>query len=373
MTDPITQVLLVEDDPGDTRLIRSLLAESSLVHFSWTHVNRLSDATQVLRSEPFDLVLLDLVLTDSQGLETFTSLYPHALCLPVVILTDVDDETLASQTLRAGAQDYLVKDRVDIEMLARALRHAVERKRAETELRIQNRELIQLTQQLWPTARLSGTHELLSSIGRDLENPLDMLRQHIESLLQKAAPDDPTRITLQFVKYETDRMGRLLSSLLEFNQTGGPETSRSEIQGVRPLAAQADQDAYFYQALGAWTAEHVLKAASVSELLAAIKLLAQEGMPAPLTLGSNLLSEYLGRLRRDASSGREQLSLREQEIVRLVAGGRPNKEIAALLSLSVRTVERHRSSIMNKLGLQNRAELVAYAVKKGILNGEDTK
>ena len=132
-----------------------------------------------------------------------------------------------------------------------------------------------------------------------------------------------------------------------------------------------DDEAYFFQALDAGAAGYVLKGASVSELLAAIRLVMHGGVPIPRTLGQRLVNEYLERVDGSGDPRYKQVSPREHEILRLVAKGRTNKEIAEQLSLSVRTVERHRSSIMNKIGLQNRAELVAYAVRQGFLSGGD--
>jgi DNA-binding CsgD family transcriptional regulator len=80
-----------------------------------------------------------------------------------------------------------------------------------------------------------------------------------------------------------------------------------------------------------------------------------------------LANGYPQQIKEGRIPSYEQLSPREREVIRLIARGRTNKEIAKRLSISVRTVERHRSSIMDKLGLQNRAELIAYAVQQGLL------
>jgi two-component system response regulator NreC len=132
-----------------------------------------------------------------------------------------------------------------------------------------------------------------------------------------------------------------------------------------------DDEAYFYQALQAGAAGYVLKGAPVSELLAALRLVIQGGVPVPRTLTPRLLDDYLERANQKAASSFEHLSSREREILRLICKGRTNKQIAAELFLSVRTVERHRSAIMRKAGLENRAELVAYAVRQGFLTGVD--
>jgi two-component system response regulator NreC len=132
-----------------------------------------------------------------------------------------------------------------------------------------------------------------------------------------------------------------------------------------------DDEAYFFQALQAGAAGYVLKGASVSELLAALRLVIQGGVPIPRTLAPRLLNDYMERVDQHAVSSYESLSARELEILRLIRLGRTNKQIAGELFISVRTVERHRSSIMRKAGLENRAELVAYAVRQDLLSGTE--
>ena len=130
-----------------------------------------------------------------------------------------------------------------------------------------------------------------------------------------------------------------------------------------------DDEAYFFQALQAGVSGYVLKGASADELLAALHLVNQGGVPIPRALSPKLLTDYLERAQKNAVSSYSSLSSREREILKLICKGRTNKQIAEELFLSVRTVERHRSSIMHKAGLENRAELVAYAVRQGFLSG----
>jgi two-component system response regulator NreC len=151
------------------------------------------------------------------------------------------------------------------------------------------------------------------------------------------------------------------------------------IPRLRSVAPQArvliltvhDDEAYFFQALQAGAAGYVLKGASVNELLAALKLVIQGGVPIPRNLAPRLLSDYMERTEQPEVTSNNLFTHREQEILRLVCKGRTNKQIAEALFMSVRTVERHRSTIMRKAGLENRAELVAYAVRQGILSGND--
>ena len=127
-------VLVVEDNPGDVRLIREMLAEANESSFNVEHVNQLSTGLERLTQSGIHVVLLDLSLPDSQGLDTFIQLYAHVPDVPVIILTGLDDETLGQIAAREGAQDYLVKGQITSPTLARAIRFAIERQRLLAEL-----------------------------------------------------------------------------------------------------------------------------------------------------------------------------------------------------------------------------------------------
>jgi len=127
------RILLVEDNVGDARLFQELLADAK-TPFAIDHVRRLSEAVQRLESGEIDLVMSDLSLPDSQGLETFGKLHAAAPYVPVIVLSGLDDETLAVETVERGAQDYLVKGRADTHLLVRSIRYALKRAAAEREL-----------------------------------------------------------------------------------------------------------------------------------------------------------------------------------------------------------------------------------------------
>jgi PAS domain S-box-containing protein len=133
MNEQRLKVLLVEDEPAYADLLQVLLAASS--SFVLSHVSRLSQMLERLAQETFDVVLLDLSLPDGGGFQTYAEVHARAPSLPIIVLTGHDDEELALQAVREGAQDYLVKGQFDGKMLTRVIRYAIERKRAEEALR----------------------------------------------------------------------------------------------------------------------------------------------------------------------------------------------------------------------------------------------
>jgi PAS domain S-box-containing protein len=124
------RALLVEDNPSDARLFQELVRETGVDRLQLDHVDRLETALTRLSRDHFDVLLLDLSLPDEQGLTTLVRAHTHAPKIPIVILTGLDDEALAIKAVRAGAQDYLIKGRVDRDQLVRAVRYAAERARA---------------------------------------------------------------------------------------------------------------------------------------------------------------------------------------------------------------------------------------------------
>ncbi|HMH18442.1 MAG TPA: EAL domain-containing protein [Burkholderiales bacterium] len=130
-------VLLIEDNPGDVRLIREMLAEGDDAVFELACVGRLSQGLEHLATKSPSLVLLDLSLPDSFGFDTFLKVYAHSPKVPIVVLTGHDDQTVALSAVKSGAQDYLVKGKLDRELLLRSMQYSIERKRYQEQLEYQ--------------------------------------------------------------------------------------------------------------------------------------------------------------------------------------------------------------------------------------------
>ncbi len=123
------RILLVEDDPDDVWIVRNLLSDRWDGPYDLVHVELLSSALELCGRRRFDVVLLDLALPDSQGLETFFAMNAQVEDIPIVVLSGYSDESAAMKAVQAGAQDYLVKGQVDDHLLVRSIRYAIERSR----------------------------------------------------------------------------------------------------------------------------------------------------------------------------------------------------------------------------------------------------
>jgi PAS domain S-box-containing protein len=135
MNTSLESILLIEDNAGDADLVRELLEERLGPEAKVEVAQTLQDGLERLRGMAPDIVLLDLNLPDSQGLQTYISLHEHSPDTPVVILSGHDDDQLAVSAVRAGAEDYLTKQHADGVVLARSMRHAIERRRSTASLR----------------------------------------------------------------------------------------------------------------------------------------------------------------------------------------------------------------------------------------------
>jgi two-component system cell cycle response regulator len=131
---PSIKVLLIEDNPGDARLIQEALSDTEQVHFEVKWVDHLDSGIEWVTKDVFDVVLLDLSLPDSYGIETIITIREQAPVVPIVVLTGLDDEQVAISAVKRGAQDYLIKGQVNPTIIMRSMRYAIERHRLQDEL-----------------------------------------------------------------------------------------------------------------------------------------------------------------------------------------------------------------------------------------------
>src|SRR5579863_4211992 len=127
------QVLVVEDNAGDARLLREMFSKEKPGGFEVTHLLRMNDALIHLAKGATDIVLLDLGLPDGHGLDTVRRAHAVSPATPLIVLTGLEDEALAAEAMKEGAQDYLIKGQIENRALPRVLRHSIERQRMQLE------------------------------------------------------------------------------------------------------------------------------------------------------------------------------------------------------------------------------------------------
>ena len=135
MSNKQMKILLIEDNPGDVRLIKEMLNEIRDFSFELECFQQLSDGLTRLAKPGIDIVIIDLFLPDGEGLGTLQHVITQSQDLPIIVLTGLDDVTTARQAVRMGAQEYLVKERLNSELLKHSLHLAIERNNIQEELR----------------------------------------------------------------------------------------------------------------------------------------------------------------------------------------------------------------------------------------------
>jgi PAS domain S-box-containing protein/putative nucleotidyltransferase with HDIG domain len=138
MDDRPIHILLVEDNRGYAGVIQEMLARVMDIPYKFKHADRLSTGLKSLETNGTDVVLLDLGLPDSTGLDTFARVYEHTPRVPIIVLTVNHNDALAVEAIKAGAQDYLVKGQFESQILGRAIRFAIERHRVEETFKGEN-------------------------------------------------------------------------------------------------------------------------------------------------------------------------------------------------------------------------------------------
>lgn len=170
-------------------MIRQMLTTAENVVFQVSSASSLETTLDALRRSAFDVILLDLGLPDSNGFETFARVLPAAGDIPIIILSGTDDEALAVQTVKVGAQDYLVKSHINHHWLVRSIQYAVERAKLDTELRAAQADLEKRIAQRSVALREATERAIREAQARErLEAKLAETEAKLKEALGQAAP-----------------------------------------------------------------------------------------------------------------------------------------------------------------------------------------
>lgn len=204
----VLQVLLVEDNAADARLLRRMLSEEKQGSFELTHLTRMSEAEALLSKGGVDIVLLDMGLPDGHGLEILRRARAAAPVAVMIVLTGFEDEVLAAEAMREGAQDYLIKGQIENRALPQALRYAVERQRMQAEADLMRKNEVRLRD------------DFLSHVSHELRSPLTSISSFssliADGLAGKTTPQQDNY--LQIILRNVGQLRAMIEDLLEVTQ-----------------------------------------------------------------------------------------------------------------------------------------------------------
>ena len=224
----VLQVLLVEDNASDARLLRAMFNKEEQGSFELTHLTHMRDAEIRLSKGGVDIVLLDLELPDGHGLEILRRARAAAPAVVMIVLTGPEDEALAAEAMKEGAQDYLIKGQIENRALPRALRHAMERQRMQAETDLMRKNEVQLRD------------DFLSHVSHELRSPLTSISS-FSSIIADGLAGQTTPQQDEYLRIILRNVGQLRAMIEDLLEVTHEHTGKLtiELQSVSVSEAAA--------------------------------------------------------------------------------------------------------------------------------------
>jgi two-component system cell cycle sensor histidine kinase/response regulator CckA len=220
----VVQVLLIEDNIIDARFVSADFQMRGESQFFLHNAQRVDEAAKILQTQHIDVILLDLFLKETQGLDTISAVRGIAPDTPVVVLTGLNDEELALQALKHGAQDYLIKGTVDNHLMFRAIRYAIERKQGELDKRSLEERSVQMQ-------KLEALGTLAGGVAHNFNNMMMAVLGHSYFLLE-ATQDENARRHIEAIKTTANRASALTRQLMMFSHRGSGDLVPVDLNSI---------------------------------------------------------------------------------------------------------------------------------------------
>ncbi len=215
------RILVIEDNKADFLLFKAMLGEVENRNFKLINAESLEVGLNYLEDELFELIVLDLTLTDSEGYATFNAVFNNAHNIPIIVLSGVQDSKLAIKMVQNGAQDYLVKGKIDRTLLRRSIDYAIERHNLLEELKRANARILKQQETIIKEERIKALLELAGATAHELNQPLTVLLGNIELL--SFTKNEPDKIDRYLTKIENagERIAKTISKIqnLKYDDT----------------------------------------------------------------------------------------------------------------------------------------------------------
>jgi len=240
MTPEVIRVLAIEDSLGHYRLLELMLRESRAIDFKIENAQALSSGLEKLILGDFDVVLLDLGLPDSTGIDTLKRLHSWKTEVPIIVLTGQDDDELGFEAVKEGAQDFLVKGQLDGLLLIRSIRYAIERKQTERQICEYNMEMVSANrlleeaidelhrtrEQVILNEKLASLGTLAAGLAHELYNPMMGIVNYIQFGMEEADKGSYLQEMLGKAEKETRRCTKLVKSMLTYSRQSKKSKAR---------------------------------------------------------------------------------------------------------------------------------------------------
>lgn len=227
-------VLIVENNQVDSRMLKGMLEKTAYGSFDLDCCSCLADACRRLENNTYDVVLLDLNLQDSRGLDTLGRIHHQFPHLPIVINTGAYEDSMGLKAITSGAQDYLIKGKYLPYGLSKALYYAVERKKTEQDLKAAYNHLRETQAQLIQAEKINVIGGLASGVAHEVKNPLATILYGIEFLYTKFedTDDEQIHVTLNAIQEAAVKANRIIKDLLDFASLSSLQKRAEDINSV---------------------------------------------------------------------------------------------------------------------------------------------
>ncbi|MBI1953432.1 MAG: response regulator [Candidatus Omnitrophica bacterium] len=223
---------MIEDDAECADALREMLSQEKNPSFEMECAKKLQTGLERLAKGGIHVVLLDLVLPDSQGLDTLARVQAQAAEIPIIVVTGMADETHALEALRHGAQEYLVKGEVHGKMLSRVMRYAMERMCAEERVKVEKaqaerlakeldrvvKELKEAQEEMLRREKVLATGELAAAVAHEIRNPLSIISMSVQYLQSKFLSKDPRREFTEAIVRKVQRLDAVTKRLVSYGR-----------------------------------------------------------------------------------------------------------------------------------------------------------
>jgi signal transduction histidine kinase len=226
------ELLLFEDNLGDAGLIEEMLEESEGI-YHLEIVETLEEGLVLLKNSLFDVILLDLGLPDSDGIDTLKEVHKISTKTPIIVLTGLNNEEIGIFAVKFGAQDYLIKKEIDSKLLKRSIRYSIERKKIESELQNYKSNLEDKVKER--TKELEQSNKELQQFAyvasHDLREPLRMISSFLQ-LLERRYNEQLDEDANEFIEFAVDgakRLDSMIKDLLEYSRVANKKRKFSDV------------------------------------------------------------------------------------------------------------------------------------------------